>query len=440
MEKHMWVILAHVCRKWRAIVFASATRLDLGVIVGPEKPDDIETILSGPLPIFIDYRCLYIEITGSALWRMGAALSHHDRVRKIAFEGARANFDKFFKATNRPFPVLESLTFRFRWGNGENIPETFLRGPDQSILHLRRLELYEVSLTFISGFLLSATALTKLSLRIDTAFGSSAETSLLVCLQGMPCLDHLDLFILSESLGPSSPPTPKNIVPLSKLTNFSYVGYRTCLDALVAGLSAPSLQDVSINYYKATVWPPCVHLSRFINEIERRYHAVCVAFRNLGFHLSLLTQSEYIGPCNPRFKLGSNSGCPPEFMVQMTGELSAMLTIVEDLRVTFDDPAVHVWMDNIPWRRFLRQFHNLKALRIEGVEVIKVNWIARSLLQDYEELGDDLTFLPSLADIEIGKVPSPIDESQRGPELAAFQRFVSVRQQAGRPVKFSFGL
>lgn len=30
--KHVWVILAHVCRKWRAVVFASASRLDLGVI------------------------------------------------------------------------------------------------------------------------------------------------------------------------------------------------------------------------------------------------------------------------------------------------------------------------------------------------------------------------------------------------------------------------
>jgi hypothetical protein len=55
--------------------------LDLGVTLGPEKPDHIETILSGPLPILIGYKCLYREITGSALWRMDAAIRHHDRVR-----------------------------------------------------------------------------------------------------------------------------------------------------------------------------------------------------------------------------------------------------------------------------------------------------------------------------------------------------------------------
>jgi hypothetical protein len=351
-------------------MFASASRLDLAITVGPEKPDNIETILSSPLqlPILIDYMWMYEEITDSALWRMGAALRYHDRVREIAFEGGSANFEKFFEATNCPFPILESLVFGFRRSDEAEIPDTFLRGPDQSVLRLRRLNLYGVSLTSISGFLLSATALTNLSLSIDTAFSSSTETSLLACLQGMPSLGHLELDILSTPLDFASRPTPKDIVPLSKLTYFLYIGSSIFLDALVAGLSAPSLRDVNINYYLATVWPPFVHLSRFISEMEGRYHAVHASFQGSGFHLSLLTQSECLSPCDPRFRLDSVSNCSPELIMQMSGELSPMLTTVEELRVTFDKIAVHVWVDNIPWRRFLQQFPNLKALRTEGVE------------------------------------------------------------------------
>ncbi|KAI0267617.1 hypothetical protein BGY98DRAFT_1142321 [Russula aff. rugulosa BPL654] len=136
-KEHSWLNLAHVCGKWRAIMFASTTRLDLGITVGPEKPGHIKTILSGSLPIFLDYRCqdrgLYDlneleEITGSALWRMRAVLKHHpDRVREITLEGEWPSFNKFFKMTNCAFPMLESLYLGFFFPK-PNIPATFLGG------------------------------------------------------------------------------------------------------------------------------------------------------------------------------------------------------------------------------------------------------------------------------------------------------------------------
>jgi hypothetical protein len=97
-------------------MFASSCRLGLGIAVGPQKPSDIETILSGSLPIFIDYRNMGGDINGSALstlWRMRAALKHHDRVREISFEVSSANFDEFFRATSFPFPVLKRLDIFF---------------------------------------------------------------------------------------------------------------------------------------------------------------------------------------------------------------------------------------------------------------------------------------------------------------------------------------
>ncbi|KAH9994205.1 hypothetical protein BJV77DRAFT_317035 [Russula vinacea] len=41
---YVWINLAQVCRKWRAVMFASYSRLDLGVTVGPKRPIHIKSI------------------------------------------------------------------------------------------------------------------------------------------------------------------------------------------------------------------------------------------------------------------------------------------------------------------------------------------------------------------------------------------------------------
>ena len=416
-EEYAWFDIAHVCRKWRAIMFASSTRLDLGITVGPEKPGNIEMILSDAWPILIKYRQRHRNFSGSALWRLHAALRHHDRVRKISFRGTSADFDELFKGTNRPFPALESLSLFFN--DDLKLPDTFLGGPDLSYLHLRCLKLYSASLASISGFLSSARSLTYLLLRIDIASSSSPATSFLACLQGMPCLRSLDLSVLNP-LDPSSrPPTPKDIVTLSKLTRFRYGGRHLFLNALVAGLSAPSLLVVDMGLIDG-IWFPIEHLPRFIDGIEEHYYAFSVIFGVQNFRLSLQGKSEYI----PRFTLGSRSTSSrsPEAIIQMSDTLSTRLTTVEELHISFDETAI---ADSIPWRRFYQQFPSVKVLRTKG---INNHWIAHTLLQDHEEPDDDPTFLPSLEEIELPWLA----------EVAAFQPFVSARRQAGRPVKVFF--
>jgi F-box-like len=439
-QKHAWINLAHVCRKWRAVMFASYSRLDLGVSVGPKKPGYIKTILSGPLPIFVDYQSVYADVTGSALWRLRAALHHHpNRVRKIAFEGIKANLDKFFKLTNCTFPVLEDLSIQFRGPYDQKIPDTFLGGPDLSDSHLRHLGLFGVSLPSIFRFLLSATALTDLTLHFDDSpRGPSTDTALLACLKGMSCLRSLQLAFLSSSLldTPSQPSTPKDIVTLSKLTFFRYIGHDTLfLDALVAGLSAPALRDVDIHQC-ARIWPPMVvHLPRFINEIEEHYRVVHVIIQTWVFHLSLLVQLGYIRHWMPGVKFGTISIRPPESIMRISSALSTRLATAEELHVTFEGASTDVWENLIPWRRFLQQFPCVKVLRTEGEN----NYcIARILLQGHEVPDDDVAFLPALEEIELEEIQEDSSSSQCEPELAALDAFISARQQAGCPVEVFF--
>lgn len=275
-KEHSWLNLAHVCGKWHAVMFASVTRLDLGINVGPEKPGHIKTILSGSLPIFLDYRCIDYRciddreegtagdvlfptgITGSALWRIRAVLKHHpNRVRHITFEGEWASFNKFFKMTNCAFPMLESLSLTF-FSHIPDIPATFLRGPDLSSLHhLRHLTVKSITFASIFDFLLSATALTDLTLVIDTPFGPTPETSLLACLQVMPCLLSLDLTLLARPIPINSNTSletstsedtdilcfpEEEVVIHSKLKGIYLAGDSMIVKAFVRWLRAPSLE------------------------------------------------------------------------------------------------------------------------------------------------------------------------------------------------------
>ena len=421
-----WLKVAHVCRRWRAVISASASRLDIGINVGPKNPDDMETILSGPWPILIDYRCKYEYYTDSSLKRMHSALEHHDRVRGIYLNGSSWWFDDFFKATSCPFPALESLYLRNE--NDElEISDTFLGGPDLSDLRLRSLTLRKVSLTPISGLLSSATSLTDLVLELYTSFTPSAGMTLLASLQGMPCLCNLDLeFKPVNSL--SRPLIPKDVVPLSKLTKLRYVGGSVFLYALVAGLSAPSLQKVNIEFRDA-VPSPTVHLSRFINEIEEHYHYIHVSIQRwsafnhmLNFSISLHTPEQDYWEHELGLESIPDPRLFPESMLQWSDALSARLATVEVLRVTFGDiPTDYVWEDYLPWRRFYRHFSSVKTLRIP-------HSMARMLYQYHGE-PDDLFVLPALEEIDLSE--SLTDESERAALLAAFQPFVNARQQAG---------
>ena len=120
-----------------------------------------------PLPILVNFRNADVDITRSEISRMRTALEYHrDRVREIIFVGQSAKFDKYFKkfikVTNCTFLVFESLSMDFREDDEPRLINTFLGGPDSSLLHLRRLRLHGVTFSSISGLLSSSTSLTEL--------------------------------------------------------------------------------------------------------------------------------------------------------------------------------------------------------------------------------------------------------------------------------------
>ena len=438
-KKYKWFKLIHVCRRWRFIVFASSTRLDLCLVVSAHNPGNMKTIFSPrlpPLPIAIDYDCLPVgtasHVKTKVFSRMLAALKRCDRVHAITFLGTAPDFDELVKATKHHFPILENLKLQnvdTRITELE-LPSTFLNG---SAPHLRSLKLHRISLTSITSLLSSATVLIELNLRLYTPFSMA---SLLAHLRNMHCLRHLELMLRirgapSSTNGPIPPTNPEDTFLLSKLTSFHYQGPSSVLGALVAGFTAPSLQDVHI-ILNDDDEDPIFHLSRFLDGIEKLYHSAQMISEGDYFRISLLTHSEPVDQPTPSFRCCSV--CSPGSIMRMSATLSAKLATVEELLMVFIADPFEFWDDDNPWRSFLQHFRRVKVLWVERIDLL---YMADILDPDDESVPG---LLPMLEEIEIRArsyifFKSPPQTTELG--MAAFRPLLAAREEAGRPVKIS---
>ena len=404
-------------------MFASPSRLDLYFVLGPNQKGDMNTIMSRrhspPLPIEIDFNGWFESwgksVTTKEMDRILAALKQPDRIRGITLTGSADDLNKLFKATRRPFPALENLALCERNYERLNIPAAFLKGTD---LHLRTLRLQHVSLPSISRFLSSAPALTDLTLVLHTKVGPPPVMSLLSYFRGMPCLRRLELEIEGKIDGLLQSTKPEEKFPLAKLTSFHYRGYSAFLNTLVAAVTAPSIREVNIDLYDTRTVPLISHLPRFIDGIGELYRAVQVSMDRNCFHFLLFTQSEYVGRHSPHLRLCTNRFF--ESVMHTSNAFSEKLTSAEELVLIFAfDPFPGA---NIPWHMFLQHFPSVKVIRMLGSNDLH---IANAFHPDHE--GLDPAFLPALEQVEICQA--------REAELAAFEPFVSARQQAGLQVE-----
>jgi hypothetical protein len=75
-----WITLAHICRRWRSVVFQSPLRLNLRLLCTPAK-DTLD--VWPPLPLIIRNFDRNFDDEPSSLGNIIAALEHNDRVCQI---------------------------------------------------------------------------------------------------------------------------------------------------------------------------------------------------------------------------------------------------------------------------------------------------------------------------------------------------------------------
>jgi hypothetical protein len=269
----------------------------------------------------------------------------------------------------------------------------------------------------------SATTLIDLHLGIGTIDHSSEATSLLACLQGMLCLCRLELEMRTID-GLTYPTETEPIVPLPNLTRFHFYGCSAFLNAFAARFAAPSLQDVNIGLDDFARFP-ISHLTRFIGDLKKLYRSVQVIFERESFRLSLLTCSESIDCAEPHFRFYSKRS--PESLLRMCSALSAELATVEELFLSF---WALLW-GAIPWRQFLRLFCSVKVFRMEHGNIFDLANFCSQMTE-----GRPLVFFlywKKSCFVRVHILPRTRPKFASG--LAAFDPFVSARQQAGRPVR-----
>ncbi|KAF8270920.1 hypothetical protein EI94DRAFT_1797525 [Lactarius quietus] len=213
---------------------------------------------------------------------------------------------------------------------------------------------------------------------------------------------------------------------MSNLTHLIFSGHRSYLQALVVGLTAPSLQHLyaELSGDSCSVFP-IPHLCKLICDSECQFTAVRLILSppTLKFHAGTVSRSIDESP----FKIIIL--WQPVSLKQMGQELSGPLSTAEELIIAlgerwFSEPDNSNLMGQ--WRGLFYHVPQVKMIQVPAKLALNV---ARSLQQD--PAATDL--LPALQRVEVLSEASPCRDISD-----AFGPLIEARQRAGCPIKLCY--
>ncbi|KAI0278530.1 hypothetical protein BC826DRAFT_649331 [Russula brevipes] len=229
-----WFKLAHVCREWRALVFAHPSRLRLRLrFSGHRTRQAIASTGIPPLPIVVDYSS---GIGSQKIYDcMVSALADANHVCSIAAPTDETLMKTLLMAINSPFPALESLELSY-WSTLDfDFPPIFRTHPPP----LRRLRFHGVACPFLYKVLSLSTTLVDVTLLLDSVVIEELKIPLIFYLQDLPSLCYLTVALYSTTCPPQTalaPPDQMGDIVLSRLRYLSFKGNVPRLEFLVARL------------------------------------------------------------------------------------------------------------------------------------------------------------------------------------------------------------
>ena len=427
-----WHMLAHVCRNWRNVVFASPRRLNLRLCTLEKTPVRATLDIWPLLPIFLDVFIggLFDEETDN--WdedNIIAALEHNNRVCGINFsEFPTSRSEKFLPAMHRPFPALTCLNLDFVGNPTPVQPDSFLGG---SASRLQTLKLNSIPFPGLPKLLLSATHLVVLSVIGIPHSGYFPPEAIVSALSVLTCLEKLTIGFHSPRSRPKRclPPETRTVLPV--LTELRFNGVDRYLEDLVARIDAPLLDTLSIAFlHQLIVNTP--QLTRFISytPMFKGQEEAYLGFTVVDVSVTL-RQSCSGGLCLGIFYRDTDP--QPFSAAQIYGSLfpQALIHAVEHLYIKSG------WSP-LPWRRGTAQNSEwLDLLRsFSSVRCLYLTWqFGPRIAPVLQELvGDRATeALPALQTLFLEEA----DLSWAGPVWEAIGQFVAARRLVGHPVAVS---
>ena len=261
-----WHKLAHVCRRWRTIIFASQHGLDLRLLCTPKTSIEMTLDLWPTFPIVVQYA--YGSLSPDDRDNITTVLQQNDRICEIDLDLYHPLSENESRIMQETFPLLECLTLCSWQGENLVLPDTFLNG---SAPHLSALHLYGIDFPALPQFLSSASDLVDLLLHRIPSTGSLSSEALARGLSAAPRLKTLSLKITPATTHPNprnAPPSSSGHLILSALINLDLEGPCHYLEDLLSRISAPSLERATIQFVVDQPSFDISRLAQFLCRVE----------------------------------------------------------------------------------------------------------------------------------------------------------------------------
>ncbi|KAH9172569.1 hypothetical protein EDB89DRAFT_1964951 [Lactarius sanguifluus] len=392
-----WHGLAHVCQRWRSLIFASPRRLDLRLVYTYRRPVGKTLDCWPALPIALWYPRLVLwrPLAAADEENVISALKYSDRIREINLTMTSSLLEKLAALVQEPFPALEYL----RMGSQEMLgsvilPDEFLGG---STPRLRQIDLSGTAFPSLPRLLLSTKDL--VHFLSPTAFQYQESSH--------PC--SLDRVVL---------PT---------LADFQFRGDSEYLEDLVSGLSAPLLEKIEIAFFDRLAFD-IPQLSRFIDLTQRlgsSPYLTSIWLWERGFSIT-----HYFPHPSPRGTLRLQISCR-EFARRMASlthinrQLLPLVAGVRRLEIEAHRPssAPADEVNPVQWLELFGLFVSVRRLELTGTLVPSM---AAALEQSAEGVGRQV--FSALRDIHL-----------RGTAMSrAIEAFIAARKLSGHIVSVHY--
>jgi hypothetical protein len=414
-QREVWRTLAHVCRRWRNIVFESPHRLDLRVYCRASTPVTKMLDIWPKLPIVV---WVYDDL--GDLDNTIAALGHTERICAIyLWLLQKYHSEDILAAMQQPFPTLTHLVLGFSGDIAPLHPDSFLGG---SAHRLQLLTLNHVPFPGLPKLLLSATHLVDLHLWEIPHSGYISPDAMVAGLSVLTRLENLFIDFESPRSRParSQRPLPTRAL-LPVLSYLLFKGASEYLEDLLARIHAPLLNDLDITFFHKLIFDT-PQLTRLISRTPKFkvLNEAHVTFYNSAVSITSGFIVLNISSRRPDWQLLSLARfCGSSFPQAL---IRVERLYVETLRVAPPLP----WQDeSSQWLELLHLFTGVKDLHISSQFTPRI----ASALQ--EPAGERVPkVLPSLRALFLSETPS-------GSVPEDFGRFVAARQLAGHPISVS---
>ncbi|KAH9035794.1 hypothetical protein EDB85DRAFT_1889192 [Lactarius pseudohatsudake] len=429
-RQRWWRKLTQVCRRWRSLILASPSRLNLHVVCTKDAPLAVIPAHFLHLPLVVIYGLDDgEEIPPGDERNILLSLQRHHHVRRVFLRAPAPVLQKMIVPLDDEFPLLDSLAITSTSDDdstGLIFPRS-LRAPN-----LRHLILVNVALRPGTPILTTPIHLVALVLQDIPTSAHIPPECVVDLLEFIPQLKMLsvgfrppiaDLDVGTQLVQEAQ----KTFITLHCLKQLQFRGASAHLEGLLARINAPILRQFYIRFPNQRSFGTLPNLSRFLDTTtELRFRVAEMNFHGHSVTIDMVNLRSRRGDTTV-FRLRAKGN---QLDWQIASASRICRAIVPVLSVTdeliFSYRAHELFSDTrtkdirAQWLQILGQFGGVETLRV-------ASGLAEELSFHLQSEGEEplLGLLPRLEQIEVPAWGNVAD---------AFAAFIDSRRIAGHPV------